>query len=93
MATPFLFQTPNPLLQELPLWFLLGQRQSFLIGGQTSAVLPNLRYISTQAFRSTKCGLNESVGPTGELHFVLSEISGFSWAELLKCAIRVHGVT
>src|SRR5437868_4346076 len=28
----FLFQLPNPLLQELPLWFLLGQRQSFLIG-------------------------------------------------------------
>src|SRR5260370_14402640 len=27
----FLFQLPNPLLQELPLWFLLGQRQSFLI--------------------------------------------------------------
>ena len=26
-----LFQLPNPLLQELPLWFLLGQRQSFLI--------------------------------------------------------------
>jgi hypothetical protein len=24
---------PNPLLQELPLWFLLGQRQSFLIRG------------------------------------------------------------
>src|SRR5438128_1777876 len=24
-----LFQLPNPLLQELPLWFLLGQRQSF----------------------------------------------------------------
>jgi hypothetical protein len=22
----------NPLLQELPLWFLLGQPQSFLIG-------------------------------------------------------------
>jgi hypothetical protein len=22
----FLFQLPNPLLQELPLWFLLGQR-------------------------------------------------------------------
>ncbi len=30
---PFLFQLPNPLLQELPLWFLLGQRQSFLIRG------------------------------------------------------------
>jgi hypothetical protein len=28
-----LFQLPNPLLQELPLWFLLGQRQSFLIRG------------------------------------------------------------
>ena len=27
----FLFQLPNPLLQELPLRFLLGQRQSFLI--------------------------------------------------------------
>jgi hypothetical protein len=27
----FLFQLPNPLLQELPLWFLLGQRQSLLI--------------------------------------------------------------
>src|SRR5258706_9085239 len=27
----FLFQLPNPLLQELPLWFLLGQRQSSLI--------------------------------------------------------------
>jgi hypothetical protein len=27
----FLFQLPNPLLQELPLWFLLGQGQSFLI--------------------------------------------------------------
>jgi len=27
------FQLPNPLLEELPLWFLLGQRQSFLIGG------------------------------------------------------------
>jgi hypothetical protein len=25
----FLFQLPNPLLQELPLWVLLGQRQSF----------------------------------------------------------------
>ena len=29
----FLFQLPNPLLQELPLWFLLGQCQSFLIRG------------------------------------------------------------
>src|ERR1700733_1720605 len=29
----FLFQMPNPLLQELPLWFLLGQRQSSLIRG------------------------------------------------------------
>ena len=29
----FLFQLPDPLLQELPLWFLLGQRQGFLIGG------------------------------------------------------------
>src|SRR6267142_5678127 len=29
----FLFQLPNPLLEELPLWFLLGQRQSFLIRG------------------------------------------------------------
>src|SRR5882724_4888676 len=29
----FLFQLPNPLLQELPLGFLLGQRQSFLIRG------------------------------------------------------------
>jgi hypothetical protein len=28
-----LFQLPNPLLQELALWFLLGQRQSFLISG------------------------------------------------------------
>src|SRR5262249_60717093 len=27
----FLFQLPNPLLQELPLWFLLGQRQRLLI--------------------------------------------------------------
>jgi hypothetical protein len=27
------FQLPNPLLEELPLWFLLGQRQSFLISG------------------------------------------------------------
>jgi len=34
---------PNPLLQELPLWFLLRQRQSFLIRGPTSAVLPSLR--------------------------------------------------
>src|SRR5262249_12899478 len=31
-ATPFLFQLPNPLLQELPLRLLLGQRQRFLIG-------------------------------------------------------------
>ncbi len=29
----FLLQLPNPLLQELPLWFLLGQRQGFLISG------------------------------------------------------------
>jgi hypothetical protein len=29
----FLFQLPNPLLQELPLRFLLGQRQSFLMRG------------------------------------------------------------
>jgi hypothetical protein len=29
----FLFQLPNPLLQKLALWFLLGQRQSFLIRG------------------------------------------------------------
>ena len=29
----FLFQLPNPLLQELPFGFLLGQRQSFLIRG------------------------------------------------------------
>src|SRR3984885_1374458 len=29
----FLFQLPNPLLQELPLRFLLGQRQRFLIRG------------------------------------------------------------
>ena len=28
-----LFQLPNPFLQELPLWFLLGQRQGFLIRG------------------------------------------------------------
>jgi len=27
----FLFQLPNPLLQELPLWFLLSQRQRLLI--------------------------------------------------------------
>jgi hypothetical protein len=27
----FLFQLPNPLMQELPLWFLLGQRQRLLI--------------------------------------------------------------
>ena len=27
----FLFQLSNPLLQELPLWFLLGQRQRLLI--------------------------------------------------------------
>jgi hypothetical protein len=27
----FLFQLPNPLLQELPLWFLLGQGQRLLI--------------------------------------------------------------
>jgi putative transposase len=27
----FLFQLPNPLLQELPLWFLLGQRQRLFI--------------------------------------------------------------
>ncbi len=32
-AQSFLFQLPNPLLQELPLRFLLGQRQSFLISG------------------------------------------------------------
>jgi hypothetical protein len=24
-------EMPNPLLEELPLWFLLGQGQSFLI--------------------------------------------------------------
>ena len=29
----FLFQLANPLLQELALGFLLGQRQSFLISG------------------------------------------------------------
>src|SRR5580704_12493701 len=29
----FLFQLSNPLLQELPLWFLLGQPQSSLIRG------------------------------------------------------------
>ena len=29
----FYFQLPNPFLQELPLRFLLGQRQSFLISG------------------------------------------------------------
>ena len=29
----FLFQLPNPLLQELPFWFLLGQRQGTLISG------------------------------------------------------------
>ena len=29
----FLFQLPNPLLQELPLRFLLGERQSFLMRG------------------------------------------------------------
>jgi hypothetical protein len=29
----FLFQLPNPLVRELPLRFLLGQRQSFLIRG------------------------------------------------------------
>src|SRR5438034_1639609 len=29
----FLFQLPNPLLQKLPLRFLLSQRQSFLIRG------------------------------------------------------------
>src|SRR5438128_2517175 len=31
----FLFQLPNPLLQESPLWFLSGQRQSFLIRGSS----------------------------------------------------------
>src|SRR5258708_38499152 len=29
----FLFQLPNPLLQELALWFLLGQGQSLFIRG------------------------------------------------------------
>src|SRR5258705_12407308 len=29
----FLFQLPNPFLQELPLWFLLGQGQRLLIRG------------------------------------------------------------
>src|SRR3984893_4444874 len=29
----FYFNWRNPLLQELPLWFLLGQGQSFLIRG------------------------------------------------------------
>jgi hypothetical protein len=29
----FLFQLPNPLLQELPFRFLLRQRQSFLVRG------------------------------------------------------------
>jgi hypothetical protein len=33
LTSLFLFQLPNPLLQELPLGFLLGQRQSFLISG------------------------------------------------------------
>jgi hypothetical protein len=35
-----LFQLPNPLLQELPLWFLLGQRQSFLISGPSLSCPP-----------------------------------------------------
>src|SRR3984885_3448274 len=33
LTSLYLFQLPNPLLQELPLWFLLGQGQSFLISG------------------------------------------------------------
>jgi hypothetical protein len=36
LTSLFLFQLPNPLLQELPLWLLLGQRQSFLIRGARS---------------------------------------------------------
>ena len=36
----FLFQLPDPLLQEVPLWFLLGQGQSFLIRGPSFKSLP-----------------------------------------------------
>ncbi len=31
LISAFLFQLPNPLLQEVPLWLLFGQGQSFLI--------------------------------------------------------------
>jgi hypothetical protein len=31
----FLFQLPNPLLLELPLWFLLGTVQRYIIGRLT----------------------------------------------------------
>jgi hypothetical protein len=34
----FLFQLPNPLLQELPLWFLLGQGPLCLDLGGTKAL-------------------------------------------------------
>jgi hypothetical protein len=51
----FLFQLPNPLLQELPLWFLSGQRQSFLIRG------PSLRCPSEPAAHICAGGMREVI--------------------------------
>src|SRR5271165_3978075 len=52
----FLFQLPNPLLQELPLWFLLGQRQSFLISG------PSLSCPAEPATHICTGGMRQVVG-------------------------------
>ena len=50
----FLFQPPNPLLQELPLWFLLGQRQSSRIRG------PSLSYPAEPAVHICRADLLSS---------------------------------
>jgi hypothetical protein len=41
--TFFLFQLPNPLLQEPPLWFLLVSASAFSYEARASALLPSLR--------------------------------------------------
>src|SRR5580704_9451194 len=70
----FLFQLPNPLLQELPLWFLLGQGQSFLIRLGTDRTFNNLHssknwgtFRLSQAFLPLYSNLRTSSLSKGEI--------------------------
>ena len=68
----FLFQLPNPLLQELPLWFLLGQRQRLLIrSARLGSRLLLFNGNSRQEARSlsSSCGLFEREGHADQSRF------------------------